>query len=180
LQTCFWRRDYLGVPKEAYFDRLECDGVGSLSTDINLGKPAYYAIEFIADYISPLNRYQVLLKSKMDIFMANCYGANRIYPRYNGEKYFIATKSLAEYRHVVFEVIDNGTSVTVNSYGSGSVKYSYTKDYDTRDDVNIVELFYELYGRNDSFSMRLFNIHTEPQDPQALYDKAVRAGLLEE
>ena len=165
LQTCFWKRDKLGVPTGGSFDRLECDGVGYADTGWIPDSSNSYHIEFV------LNRDSKYVYSSM--------GSNRDLIRFY--KTIITQKindetssSIAIPEQGVFHFFSyfDRTTDTHIVYINGEEKLNRTIGTDSLSSVNW--LFNSVL--KDAF--RLFKIHDTPQDPLKLYNNAVKKGLL--
>jgi hypothetical protein len=181
LQTCFWKRDTLGVPTGSSFNKLECDGVGYAGTSITL-PDNYYMIEFIAK-VNNTSNYQKLCTFTEGVGITNYInGAFYIYPRYDDGDYncnIHIPSTEGETGHYIFEILEKDNVVTANGYKNGILYGTRTYEYTSKTIATIYKMFYEYYGRDDDTEIRLFKIHTELQDPLELYNKAVNKGLLQ-
>jgi len=164
LQTSSWKRDSLGVPYGGSFDRLECDGVGKFNSGWLIEANKTWQIETIvyADS-STLNEnyfivYPLYLRVK----------GNAIYTRMDNHNNNTTVNN--GYSHVVMTYNGGTDRLLVNTINGISKIGAIVNKID---DYGVLELL-----PLTTLPLRLFKIHTEPQDPLDLYNQAVKKGLL--
>jgi len=162
LQTCFLERDELGVITGGSFDRLNCDGVGYMSNDYMISDSNSWQIEMIL-YVNSENRnYGGIV---LYPFYFNTHTAIDVYLRLNDMSTSFNTG--AGYQHLIMEY--DAVSSVVKFYWNG---------------VCISEGTVTKYGdygllktlASTKYPIPLFKIHTTPQDPLELYNKAISTG----
>ena len=162
LQTCFWKRDLLGVPYASSFNALECDGVGYVDTGWIPQLGATYQIEavFYSDEAG-VNRD---FGSDKDYF--RLFSDNTLYYYFNGAFSLNTIVPFNEYIHVVLTAVGSNATMIVNGTIedltglSGGVQS--TTSFALGGDRG-TEIF--------NTPLKLFKVHTTPQDPLELYNK---------
>jgi len=182
LQTCFWKRDVLGVPVGSSFDEITFHSVEDRAVTKNVSMANVTAIEYV--YVNSINKYNYnrLFSIYKDdgtlvLEMQRLDTNDQLYLKVNTQNTGNYV-SLLPVTHVVYEfdITDNTVSMFQNGVKVG-------------DTVSITDPLIldpaTLYLGNSNYltrgitgAFRLFNIHTTPQDPAKLYADAVKKGLL--
>jgi len=185
LQTCFLERDELGVITGGSFDSITSNSVADYSITNNFSLENVTNIEFIyeADSSLPKYNYNKLLyigQGNTSFFRIERLGVgSTLYSEVN-------TQNTQQY----FSFPDD-TPIHINYYINQStdeislfVNGIIVGDVEALDDPINTEIC-DLYLMNNNHlarsimgNIRLFKIHTTPQDPLELYNKAVEKGLL--
>jgi len=162
LQTCFWKRDVLGVPYAGSFDRLECDGVGYMSNDYMISDSNSWQIEMIL-YVNSENRnYGGII---LYPFYLNTHTAVDVYLRLNDMSTGFSTGT--GYQHLIIEY--DAVSSVVKLYWNGGLELEGTVT--KYGDYGLLKTL-----ASTKYPIPLFKIHTTPQDPLELYNKAISTG----
>jgi len=180
LQTCFWERDILGVPNRL----VESGTIGDpLTNTSNIDTP--YVLPFDTDfmletvYYNPYSSGGKFLIFGSDYTKGLLIGKHSVdgvlYLRLFGAVYYPVGYS-NQFNHIV--LVFTASTKTVDMYINGELKHS---EDTTISDVSTdpIQLLRFGTGHSASFELRLFNIHTELQDPLELYNNAVKKGLLQ-
>ena len=189
LQTCFWKRDVLGVPVGSSFDGIRNDTeiesvvIPHMKYELGVG---YHLIEGVFEYYKD-NTY-VKIATTYNGFGITKYFDNflRLYITRDGNEYFVVPTTVAEPKlvkntkyHFTVEIVDNGSSVTAQFSLNGELCDSVSEDY-TDYDVEAISGLLSSSNVVAPAGLFLFNIHTTPQDPAKLYADAVKKGLVPE
>jgi len=166
LQTCFWKRDVLGVPVGSSFDELilSNDSTKGLTTGYIIDDANSFGIEAILEVFSP-RRYNYF---NLHPYYFCTHSAIDVYLRLNDVNYGENTGVGKQHCYMYYDAISSELTIAVN----GIVKKTGTVTK------------YGVYGElettytNDGGKLPLLNIHTTPQDPAKLYADAVKKGLL--
>ena len=177
LQTCFWKRDALGVPTGSSFDRLECDGVGYADTGwIPNGN---FLLEMIIDTKSKkiLRQFGSFGESDKDRFSIDLNSNGHVYTTVSDTGYsLIANYEEIPIFHYYIDIQDTKVIYYINGILIKTNDYTVQLDSNKSFFLGALNKYNGIYSYN--VPIRLFKIHTEPQDPLELYNKAVNKGLL--
>lgn len=172
LQTCFFKRDVLGVPYASSFNELSFDGVGYADTGWIPNSGTYFEIEIVMFFTSELTD-QELGSSGFRVIRRSSDGTLLVYGDEN--RVFTGTYTRDGFTHLVVRFNTDGT---MSGFSNNNVMSSGAV-------TNVVDDTSFLIGKRNSYDssyitlpIKLFKVHTTPQDPAKLYADAVKKGLL--
>ena len=177
LQTCFWKRDVLGVPVGNSFNEITFDGSGYVDTGYMVTYKEKKQIELVVTKrVGDLSMFGAII-GDIDNYTA-------LYVRFNPHcdnvvgincnSYGYTELHILDISHIVITIYVDGYEVFLDGASQGLKNTSGgTNDGSSLIIGRINTISYPLIG-----SLRLFNIHTTPQDPAKLYNDAVKKGLL--
>ncbi len=177
LQTCFWERDILGVPNRLVEKGIIGDPLkGSASTSsyaLNLTED--FTIEAVWYCPTTEHNYQIFGNSwDTGLLIGNHKNIGYLYFRLFSVEYYPQGYE-GQFVHIV--ITFSAATKTVSFYVNGVLGYSADSTITEATTTPIELRNYGLSYTADN-DLRLFNIHTTPQDPLELYNNAVRKGLL--
>ena len=182
LQTCLWKRDVLGVPTAGSFDEITFDGVGYVDTGwVPTLKPNDYTIELIIVRPTTVQDWY----NKYLSFGASS-GQGTIEISKNSStggtiRFYGVTKSynfrVYNYMHIVLASSKQKVYITLN----GDVAHQTAdtpKNYTRTQTLQLGKYASDLNQNINTGAIRLFKVHTTPQEPAKLYNDALKKGLL--
>jgi len=178
LQTCFWKRDELGVPYASSFDRLQSDEIGYMNTNYFIDHTESKQIELILTprVIINNNHYGYVLNTvthgaalylRYNVGSASSLGLNINSLGYTLMAITAATHLVINITPTSYECFQNGVSKGVKS----SVPSSFSGN------LKIFTKGTNIDGPAGS-EMRSFKIRTEFKPIAELYQAAQNEGLL--
>jgi hypothetical protein len=175
LQTCFLKRDVLGVPIGSSFNELSCgDGVVKTNYVENINQFKQY--EFIVSKrTGDLSDYGNILYSSDGIAVYARFNRNSTSSiGINSHSFGYTNVIISGKTHFVITSSSLGVEVFANGVSHG-IK---TTDTPTTNDAAVFIGSNQYNRQYLSAELPLFKVHTTPQDPAKLYTEAVKKGLL--
>jgi len=165
LQTCFWKRDVLGVPVGSSFKELilSNDSTKGFTTGYIIDDANSFGIEAILEVFSP-RRYNYF--NPYPCYFST-HGSIDVYIRLNDVSWGENTGVGKQHCYIYYDAVSSELTIAIN----GIVKKTGTVTK------------YGVYGElktvfiNDG-SLPLLNFHFTPQDPAKLYADALKRGDL--
>ena len=180
LQTCFLKRDELGVPYNSSFDRLNCDGVGYVDTGYYVNYTEAKQIELVVS-----ERYSAFGVATYGAIIGNSENYTSLYCRFNSgtthnigincNSYGYTSFSITQIAHIVIDIKTDGYEVFHNGIGQGFKN----NEGGTTSGGPLILGKISTTAQGLAGNSKLFKVHTTPQDPMQLYNEAVRKGLLD-
>jgi len=165
LQTCFWKRDVLGVPTGSSFNELTFSqgSANALRTGYIIDDSNSFGIEAILEVFSPrrsnyFNPYPFYMVTHREV---------DLYIRLNDVSWAGGPGAGKHHCYLYYDATSSELIIVVN----GVVKKTGT--------VTKKGVYGELansYANNGT--LPLLNVYTKPQDPAKLYANAVKKGLM--
>jgi len=178
LQTCFLKRDKLGVPIGSSFNELACDGVGYASCDyfVEDRYTVFETIMYLKSPVAPKTSSVIGGYSANKLYLGMYDSGNgmlKAWTRYGGLSAQLVVTGGYYHLTVVADPLGNIEGF-VNGVSIGATAYSFTTPSSG--------ITLGMVAPSGTYKVvepiRLFKIHTTPQDPAQLYADAVSKGLL--
>jgi len=184
LQTCFWKRDSLGVSYAGSFDRLECDGNGYADTGWVPDANSDFQIEFnfINQHKAGLNVYKgigIEENNNADIYIRQFCSGNGLSFRFGDSS--LPNVDLNPNTHIIVEYTRSPQNVKVYKNGilMSSTNVVFDASVGTGRTFCLGGVQRAVVEKLNNNIQSIFKIHTTLQDPLELYNKAVAKGLLQ-
>ena len=181
LQTCFWKRDVLGVPIGSSFDEIICDGVGYADTEFTPDPLKSFQIEIIVAFGGDgVETVIGLVDGTNHIYFRRNNNINRTEYKINDKQVYPNASDPFIKNHYVLEY--NSVLATITAYLNGA-KHSDNTSVSFSSPSNPFSLAKRNDGATQNFErlnglLHMLKVHTTPQDPAQLYADAVKKGLL--
>lgn len=171
LQTCFWKRDKLGVSVGSSFKEISFDENGYIDT----GWVPDCSIEQTIELVIELKEGNIYQMNGSNYVRFGIVG-NSFYRRVGDSQGTISDYVIGDLVHCVIHYRGDTYDMIFNGGEKSYLNISYTATSDTA----TFKLGTSQWDKKSNSPIRLFNVYTEPQDATKLYADAVRRGIVPE